>query len=263
MTLKVFIPTLSRTKTLFRGTLKCLPLQQLSNSTLVVQKHEYDAYYKVVAAAGYEGVIDIMTLPSKIKRIAETRYFIGQHCEGLGIEKFVMLDDDLRFYIRTNDPKYWWRLRSASHDEVAELFDLVEEDLETWSHVSVSARENNAHKRDFYITNNRYMRFLGYRTSAYMSCYHKRIEVMEDFDVALQLIRKGLPSKIYYNWAQGQQRMQAKGGCSLWRTLEIHNDAAERLAELHPGFVGVVTKNRKSEIGVRKDVRIRWQKAFG
>lgn len=262
MSLQTFIPTLGRTKTLFRGTLKCLPITQLCHTTIVVQKHEYEAYYKAVAAAGYEGMIDIMILPAKIKRIAQTRYYIGQHCERLGIDKFVMLDDDLHFFIRTNDPKYWWRLRSAEKHEVAELLEYVEEDLETWSHVSVSARENNAHKQDFFITNNRYMRFLGYRTEDYMACYHNRVQLMEDFDIALQLIRKGKPSKIYYNWAQGQQRMQAQGGCSLWRTLEMHNEAAERLAELHPGFVGVVSKNRKTELGIRKDVRIRWQKAF-
>jgi len=141
----------------------------------------------------------------------------------------------------------------------------VDADLDTFAHVGISGREGNNRVRDAWVENTRYMRFLAYRTDQYMACEHNRVTVMEDFDIALQMLRAGHPNKVYYMYAQGQAKTQSAGGCSVWRTHEVHNAGAERLAELHPGFVTVRQKQNKTDregFGTRKEVTVYWKKAF-
>jgi hypothetical protein len=91
-----------------------------------------------------------------------------------------------------------------------------------------------------------------------------RVKVMEDFDVNLQLLKKGRPSKISYYYAQGQGSSNAAGGCSEWRTMEVQSQGAERLKALHPDVVEVVEKETKTAWGgaTRKDVKVQWKKAY-
>ncbi len=89
---------------------------------------------------------------------------------------------------------------------------------------------------------------------------------MEDFDVQLQLLKRGLGNACLYYWAQGQSKTNAPGGCSLWRTHEVHEAAARRLAELHPGLVRLRQKANKTDaggFGTRMEVTIAWKKAAG
>ena len=90
-----------------------------------------------------------------------------------------------------------------------------------------------------------------------------RLEVMEDFDVALRLLRAGHDNVILNNWANNQAGSGKEGGCSHFRTPELHAACASKLASLHPGFVKVVQKTTKGAWGggTRTDVNIAWKKA--
>jgi hypothetical protein len=87
---------------------------------------------------------------------------------------------------------------------------------------------------------------------------------MEDFDVTLQLLRKGHRNAVLNQWAQDQGTSNAPGGCSTYRTPEVQAAGAYGLQKLHPDFVTVVDKETKQAWGggVRKDVRIAWKKAL-
>jgi len=108
------------------------------------------------------------------------------------------------------------------------------------------------------------MRVLAYNLDFFDGIELGRVKVMEDFDVNLQLLKKGLPSKISYYYAQGQGSSNAAGGCSEWRTLEVQSQGAERLKELHPEVVEVVEKETKTAWGggTRKDVKVQWKRAL-
>jgi hypothetical protein len=91
------------------------------------------------------------------------------------------------------------------------------------------------------------------------------IPVMEDFHVALSLLRKGYPNAIVQNWCWSQSKSNAKGGCSEFRSSEVQTQAAIRLSELHAPFVTVVEKESKSwagDLATRTDVRVAWKKAL-
>jgi hypothetical protein len=87
---------------------------------------------------------------------------------------------------------------------------------------------------------------------------------MEDFDIQLQLLRKGMPSISINTMVQNQRGSGLEGGCSTYRTVEIQEEAARTLQSYHPEFVSVVQKQTKSAWGggVRTDVVIQWRKAY-
>ncbi|MEQ9565324.1 MAG: hypothetical protein RLN85_05815, partial [Pseudomonadales bacterium] len=71
-------------------------------------------------------------------------------------------------------------------------------DLEQYAHIGISDRNGNNRELNPWRLNVRYMRVLGYQTDEYLRCEHCRVDVIEDFDIALQLLECGFPSKVYY-----------------------------------------------------------------
>jgi hypothetical protein len=66
-----------------------------------------------------------------------------------------------------------------------------------------------------------------------------------------------------YIWTTtvANQHTNAPGGCSTYRTLEMSNAEAEKLAKLFPDYVSVVQKDYKASVP-RLEVIVRWQKAL-
>jgi hypothetical protein len=156
----------------------------------------------------YEGKYDckFMVIPSTIKGISGKRQYIHENTSD---PKIVMLDDDLRFYIRKSPTD--WHLRYMEADEYPALFGLLDKWLDDYAHVGVSGREGNNRVEHLSVENTRYMRVLGYNLDMFDGIELARTKVMEDFDINLQLLRQGKASKISYYYAQGQKSSNASG----------------------------------------------------
>jgi hypothetical protein len=91
------------------------------------------------------------------------------------------------------------------------------------------------------------------------------MEVMEDFHVALSLLEAGYSNRIMNHYAHNQKGSGTAGGCSHFRTPELHAKNEHLLAALHPDVVKVVQKETKGAWGggTRTDVNIQWKKAYG
>jgi hypothetical protein len=92
-----------------------------------------------------------------------------------------------------------------------------------------------------------------------------RISVMEDFDLTLQLLRKGYPNRVSYQYVWNQRGSGAEGGCSSYRTAELQTKSAQLLQQYHPEYVSLVTKSAGSvwkDMEERSDVNVQWQKAY-
>jgi len=64
-------------------------------------------------------------------------------------------------------------------------------------------------------------------------------------------------------WVTNQHGSNLAGGCSHYRTQEVQEESARKLAELHPGLVSVVKKAAKNwGWAERTDVTVGWKKAF-
>jgi hypothetical protein len=176
-----------------------------------------------------------------------------------------MFDDDLHFYVRK--AKDDWHLRYCEQSDVENmLMDVMDELSEECPVVGISAREGNNNVRDtLWTQNTRIMRATAFHVPTVVKTAQYRSEVngIEDFDLLLQMLRAGYDNKCSYFYAQGHKSANEPGGCSNWRTNETHAVAAQRLAELHPGFVKLRVQNNKTggEFGKRVECTIYWKKA--
>lgn len=250
--MRIFIPTYGRHDK--QHTYNHLPKKLQERTTLVVQKRE---------AHLYKDFPNVYVLPPKIQTITPTREHIAKVIMGKE-GKFVMLDDDLRFDFRRMDER--GKFYVATERQVIDLFKTIEKKLDKYAHVGVLSREGGNRVLESSRECTRMMRVLAYRADILWreNIKFDRLPLQEDFDVTLQLLRKGFKNLVLCEWVNGQGTSGAKGGCSHFRTIDLHNENVQRLAALHPGFVSVVEKETKGAWGGnrRLDVVVQWKKAY-
>lgn len=251
--IKVFIPTYKRDQV---RTLEQFPKKVLKNTFIVVQHNDR----KRLKNLKY---VTKIVLPKEIQTIAPTRKWIGLYCKENKIDKFVMIDDDLKFFRRKVEGKN--NLTEVTKQDIYDMFNMLNNWLDDYAHCGISAREGNGHINPLQVEVTRSMRVCGFRTAIYNQMKHCRMQVMEDFDITLQLLRKGLPNIVSFEFANNQfGGSGSKGGCSEFRTLKVQCKSAKKLAKLHPNYVKTVEKTTKGSWGgaTRTDVRVQWKQAF-
>lgn len=216
--------------------------------------------------------VPILVLPDHIRMISPTRQWIMEWARDNGHKYVCMADDDLRLFKRrapTGDNSGAFSLLNATQEEITEMFDAIEDGLHRrgYAHVGISAREGNNHIERDEIEVGRMMRVLSYNVGVFFETGTRfdRIDTKQDFDVTLQLLRKGYPNLVFYTYGQGQATGSgAAGGCSVFRDHDMMSRCAEELAALHPGFIRIDDKETKTAFGggVRKDVTVYWKKAY-
>lgn len=223
--------------------------------TLVVPTEQVDVYKTLAGRYGCR----LVGCPHD--GIARTREYCGRAAK---TDRFLMLDDDLKFFRRTSPTDYRLRTPTELGDDVAGMLYAVSRALDRYAHVAVSAREGNNRLPYPGAECSRPLRALAYRTDEFLRCEHGRVRVMEDFDVTLQMIRRGLKNFVLSYWSQDQKQTQAAGGCSDYRTLELHEAEVRRFAVLHEGFVRLRDKKNKTggAFGSRLEATIYWQRAW-
>lgn len=270
MEMKIYIPSRSRAHLWATNVWSKIPDDIPVN--IVVPNDEVSKY---LAAGERHLRQNTRILGTASKGIAATREWIGKNAAQAGASRFVMLDDDLRFARRKDfdDPKQW-QLTNCNDDDTREMFRYVDELLQgKYAAAGISMRMSNNRKDVFTEENARLVRFLAFQTEPFNECIHNRVPVMEDFDVLLQLLERGLPNVCVYKYAQDQSYTQKGGGCSDYRTHEMQEQAANMMAELHPGIVSTKIKRSKAadraagskqatDFAERTDVTIQWKKAY-
>lgn len=252
----IIIPTYGRANS--QQTLAQLTAAGL-NVILVVQAREHLEHSKYQS-----GQVTLVALPDHIRTIAPTRQYILDYVGDS--EQFCMVDDDLVFFKRRDDDRT--KLRDITSPELHEAFMLMAQTLVNYGvgHVGFAAREGANRNTEDTLHNTRIMRVLGYNRHQLKrhAIRFDIMEVMEDFHVALCLLKLNYRNVILNNFAHNQGGSGSRGGCSHFRTPELHARNAEVLAVLHPGVVKVVEKTTKGAWGggTRKDVIIQWKKAL-
>jgi hypothetical protein len=214
--------------------------------------------------------VTIEYVPKEYDGISRTReWILTQLSIKTGEKHVLMLDDDMDFCYRPNmaDPA----LETIKDLECFEaMFALLEQWLrEGFVHIGLAARQGSNHflGPETYRNITRMMNCYAYDTNALkeLKVEMGRIPVMEDFDLTLQLLRKGYPNRVAYNYVWNQRGSGAEGGCSSYRTPELQMNAAKQLQEYHPDYVTLVTKTTGSvwkNMEEREDVIIQWAKAY-
>lgn len=247
--MQILITTLGRADD--QRTYRNLPDVLKKKTRLVVQYKERDLYpdYKTIV------------LPKNITMLSPTRQYI---IEKIADKKTIILDDDIGFDTRrTDDPT---KFVNSTPKDIIKLFETIHDELSEFAHVGVLAREGGNRITKETVQCTRQVRVLAYRTDILKKEKVKfdRLPCQSDFDVTLQLLRKGYPNLILCKWVQGQGNSNAPGGCSTYRTLEMLRNNSKNLARLHSPFVKLVEKETKTAWGggKRLDVHVQWKKAY-
>lgn len=229
--------------------------------TYVVDDGEIDSYR-------FDLPMNIKIVEWRGKGIAGKRKYIGELARARGQNQFMIMDDDVKFFQRGGVDVT--ALVPLGEYGVKQMLLTVAQTLdEGYAHVGVSAREGNNNFGPCGYTdreeNTRIMRVHAFWTDIFNQMEHCRVAVMEDFDVALQILEAGYKNANLMYYAQDQGGTQSRGGCADWRTKELHESCARELARLHPGLVKLREKRNKTggDFGHRTEVTISWKKAFG
>jgi hypothetical protein len=198
------------------------------------------------------------------KGIGKTRqHIIENHDYKNSGPQICMLDDDLKFFVRRAEDIS--KFQPATEDEIIAMFNEIATQLLDYALVSVMTREGGNRATENSI-NTRCLRVLAYDGSILIKEKIKfdRLPVMEDFDVALQLLRKGYQNINLFAWVQDQGGSNTEGGCSTYRSMEVQAEGANGLKALHPKFVTAKEKETKVAWGGQKrtDVMVYWKKAL-
>jgi hypothetical protein len=177
-----------------------------------------------------------------------------------------MIDDDMTFAYRPNMGEPTLHTLPPRNKKITELFEYWYELAHEYAHVGLSARQGNNRVTEPYKEFGRLYNAYTYDLKKIRDsgCVLGRMQLMEDFDLSLQLLRAGHKNALIYRWCWNQAGSNADGGCSQYRTGEMQATCAHRLAKLHPGFVRVVEKKSKNwkDMEVRTDVVVSWKKAW-
>lgn len=268
ITMGIYVPSLDRYKDIGWGVPRFASPGLRSKLVYVVPEAQVQDYRARIAQSDLLGMRAAKVIGCPEKGIAATRRWIGEHANSVDQEKFLMLDDDVWFFKRAAPDAT--NLVKCEGDDTDVMIQDVQTMLNTYAHVGISAREGNnrlplaGDQTMACVENTRTLRCLAYQTALFRACEHGRVEVMEDFDVNLQLLEQGYKNANLCYWSQDQRQTNAPGGCSTYRSQEVQRVSAERLAELHPGIVALRQKENKSggEFGKRTEVTIYWKKAF-
>lgn len=217
------------------------------------------------------GKIEVLGCPRD--GIAKTRQWIGQQAD----DKFLMLDDDLRFFYRPevrpiDDPlpgagmpnENPPRLYRSQPEHIAATLALIERMLGPYVHAAIGAREGNNTLPYPFAECRRPLRALAYRKEAFLACEHGRVQIMEDFDITLQLLRKGHKNYVTTNFAQDQYATQLPGGCADYRDHALHEANVLKMVKMHAPYV--VPRQKENihggDFGKRTEATIYWAKAY-
>ena len=264
--MKIVIPTRRRWDNFLKGTFKYIPKSYWRDTVIAVHESELSQYMRLLSndmlAAGIE------VWPYDYNFIPEKRAMIGMDMLKRGHKKFCMIDDDLVFLVRINPDHF--SMRNQEEQDTEDMFLYIESLLDKYAHGAISPREGNnrvgdGDRDELLRENTRAMRFHFFRTHEFVLMEHSRMTLAEDFDLTLQLLRHGYKNAVPYWYAQGQAKTQSPGGCSVYRTNEMHDKEIRKLQAFHPQFVRLRHKQNKTDadgFGSRTEATVQWKAAY-
>jgi len=247
--MQIIIPTRGRIDQ--QITLQQLPCELRKRTTLVCPENE-------AVALSYEYAdVEIVVEPYPDMKLTQKREWIVQEWFRCGYEKILMLDDDLVFSTRISADD--WHLREIQGEELIPEFQRIEDKLgPEYPHVGFGqAQGNNWLEEVGWKSPGKMVCTLGYYLPIVAKeCRWDLVELRQDMCATLQLLLKGYPNTVWTGTVVDQKH-DAPGGCSIYRTDEMSDAEARKLAARFPNYVSV----GKRKYG-RLEATVQWQKAL-
>jgi len=206
---------------------------------MFIPEIEVDSYRKC-------GVENVVPVPMSVRGITATRNWILDYAEREGIERVVMVDDDVA------DQGYWEarefnfrRIRMNEEMWIREwekLFEITEELKYRIFGVSTDGAPRSVYPYRPFI-------FHTYVTASCMGIlvksgirFDESFPVKEDYEITLRCILEdgGVVGARYLFWRN--DHWGGEGGCKTYRTQPMEKTAISRLIKMYPGMIRRVTR---------------------
>jgi hypothetical protein len=178
-------------------------------------------------------------------------------------EKFCMLDDDLRFYSRSENGAGFISIsnmigKSETARTLRQMFRDIEDALDQHAQVGLVDKFMAQAQPRMYKTSGRYNQVMAYNQKLFKKVRPRfRTITNQEHDFHLQLSAAGLPPYILTEWSKDAP-YYAQGGCSIYRTVAVEKRGFEELRKNWPDIVKIVPHAKNiSGLAVRFD----WKKA--
>ena len=248
----IYIPTYGRVGK--QKTYDNLPDKWKEKTYLVVSPDEIHSGYQTISC------------PIQGKGIAPVRKWIAEH----GKEKrYAVLDDDIEFVYTRRENEEGPSNKPLTDNQFDDMFNTMNSWIdEGYIHVACDVcwnppTRNIEYKVNSRITNNIF--YDGTRLPIEKIDWTS-LDIAEDYYVNLQLLTMGYQNKVSLMYRTNPSATQAKGGCSTFRTLDVHNECMKKLRNKFPNFVELREKTTKNS-GEWSDkprlaATISWKRAY-
>lgn len=176
--------------------------------------------------------------------------------------KVVILDDDLVFSKRVGDKL----LKVRDKEELNEMFELMDELLDTTALVGVHPRQMGHTKPTPYVENGKVICIQGVNRELCAPMPRvDRFPILADVILNCTLLSRGIGNKLITSFVQDWGSCQAPGGCSLYRTPEMQKEAVEWVAKEFAPYAKAVVKKPKQAKWLgdeRVDLTVQWKRMY-
>lgn len=231
-------------------------------------------YYIAIPTEQYEQYkhlnVPLCLIPQGIEQcLPDQRHWVMEYFHDK--YKYIwLMDDDLTFFKRTEEGK----LVKCTESDIQQMTTTMLEQLQNYNMVGISTRLGNNRVTEDYQDICRVTRCYALSTETYakVGAVFNPIPKMtaEDFHLALCWLNAGEPNRVIYTYAQEDIGSNAKGGCSIYRTYDVHRRTSIWMTQNHPE-VAIKAKSTKAAWGLKEandgtstrvDMTIQWKKAY-
>lgn len=256
MDLQILIPSRSRPNSMV--TPFQIPRKYHNRVSVYVAQEQFEEYQNYYLTENNDfQLVSVSTLNDLLGR---KLYLMAKDVDS---EYIMLCDDDFTFFTRIEPDEF--QLRKMFQEDWDRLFLTIEDKFKQNPNlygVGVSMRQGNNRISPEGNNNSRLNGCIVYKRELFLSAEHDRVNPMNDFDVNLQLLRRGYDNFLISQFCYNQPGTQSPGGSSDYRTEETQKEAAHKLAEMHPEFVRLRTKvNKTGGLRERTEVTVQWKKA--
>ncbi len=210
------------------------------------------------------GLANGIRIPDNVKNgIVGTRDIILDWAVACGIEKLIMMDDDLQLCVKPDAKTYKTMINGVGFKDMID--DLLIWTSDEYPVVGITARQFSSDKTTKFDKNTRIIQVFSLHIPTIqkedMSFGQFGLEFMTDYAFILEMLQRGYKNVCLNTYCRNDVS-QAPGGCAEYRTVEKASKSAIALSKLYPELVKPYVKTTGSWDEKRINVRVAWKKAY-